>query len=381
MGVASLRARLLALPCLLLPAMTSIDAATLSPAEREAVPIVIAHRGASGYRPEHTLAAYELAIDMGADYIEPDLVLTRDGVFIARHENALALVEARTGSVIEATTNVHTLPRFADRRATKQVDGNALTGWFAEDFTLAEIKELRARERIPHERPANTRHDDRYEIPTLQEVIDLAQRTGAALGRTIGIYPETKHPSYHASIGLPMEDKLVAVLAANGWNHAQAPVFIQSFEVGNLRYLRSITRVRLIQLLEADGQPWDFAASGDPRGYADLASAEGLTAIATYAQGVGPHKSLVIARTDDGALGPATRFVAEAHAAGLQVHPWTFRAENTFLPTDYRRSGGAGSRGDVEGEITAFLRAGIDGLFTDHADAGVAARNAFLKSR
>jgi len=381
MSAASLRARLLALPCLLLPAMTSIDAATLSRAEREAVPIVIAHRGASGYRPEHTLAAYELAIDMGADYIEPDLVLTQDGVFIARHENALALVEARTGSVIEATTNVHTLPRFADRRATKQVDGNALTGWFAEDFTLAEIKQLRARERIPHERPSNTRHDDRHQIPTLQEVIDLAKRRSADLGRTIGIYPETKHPSYHASIGLPMEDKLVAVLAANGWNHAQAPVFIQSFEVGNLRYLRSITRVRLIQLLEADGQPWDFVASGDPRGYADLASAEGLTAIATYAQGVGPHKSLVIARTDDGALGPATRFVADAHAAGLRVHPWTFRAENTFLPTDYRRSSDAGTHGDIEGEITAFLRAGIDGLFTDHADAGVAARNAFLKSR
>ncbi len=381
MGVASLCSRLLALPCILLPAMTSIDAASFSPAERETVPIVIAHRGASGYRPEHTLAAYDLAIDMGADYIEPDLVLTQDGVFIARHENALALVDADTGSVIEATTNVHTLPRFAARRATKQVDGQALTGWFAEDFTLAEIKQLRARERIPHERPDNTRHDDRHEIPTLQEVIDLAQRRGAALGRTIGIYPETKHPSYHASIGLPMEDKLVAVLTANGWNHAKAPVFIQSFEVGNLRYLRSITRVRLVQLLEADGQPWDFVASGDPRGYADLASAEGLRTIATYAQGVGPYKSLVIARTAEGALGPPTRFVVDAHAAGLRVHPWTFRAENTFLPTDYRRSGGAGTRGDVEGEITAFLRAGIDGLFTDHTDAGIAARNAFLTSR
>ncbi len=383
MRVASLRSRLLALPCLLLPAMTPVDAAPCSAnaAEREAVPLVIAHRGASGYRPEHTLAAYDLAIDMGADYIEPDLVLTRDGVFIARHENALALVDASTGSLIEATTNVHTLPRFAARRATKQVDGKALTGWFAEDFTLAEIKQLRARERIPHERPANVCHDDHHKIPTLQEVIDLAQRRSAVLGRTIGIYPETKHPSYHASIGLPMEDTLVAVLAANGWNDAQAPVFIQSFEIGNLRYLRTITRVRLVQLLEADGQPWDFVASGDPRGYADLASAEGLRTIAAYAQGVGPHKSLVIARTAEGALGPATRFVAHAHAAGLRVHPWTFRAENAFLPTDYRRGGGAGTRGDVEGEITAFLRAGIDGLFTDHADAGVAARNAFLKSR
>jgi glycerophosphoryl diester phosphodiesterase len=344
-------------------------------------PIVIAHRGASGYRPEHTLAAYELAIDMGADFIEPDLVLTKDGVFIARHENALAVVDPGSGEIAEATTNVHTLPEFATRRATKVVDGKTLTGWFAEDFTLAEIKRLRARERIPRERPQNTRHDDEYEIPTLQEIIDLAKRKGAALGRSIGIYPETKHPSYHASIGLAMEDRLVAVLQANGWNRADAPVFIQSFEVANLRYLSGITRVRLVQLLDSRGQPWDFSVRGDARGYADMATAEGLREIAAYAQGVGPNKNLVIARDARGRLAAPTPFVAAAHAAGLVVHPWTFRTENGSLPADYRRGGGPGTRGDGKAEIEAFLRTGIDGFFTDQPDIGVAARASFEAAR
>jgi len=342
-----------------------------------ATPVVIAHRGASGYRPEHTLAAYELAIDMGADFIEPDLVLTKDGVFIARHENALAIVDATTGVLVEATTNVHVLPEFASRRSTKVVDGKPLTGWFAEDFTLAEIKRLRARERIPRERPQNTSHDDRYEIPTLQEIIDLAKRKSAADRRTIGIYPETKHPSYHASVGLAMEDRLVAVLERNGWNRADAPVYIQSFEVANLRYLSGITRVRLVQLMDSRGKPWDVEARGDAITYADMATAAGLREIATYAQGVGPSKALVIARDAQGKLLAPTLFVSAAHAVGLVVHPWTFRTENTFLPLDHRKGQGAGTRGDGQAEIETFLRTGIDGFFTDQADIGVAARKAY----
>jgi glycerophosphoryl diester phosphodiesterase len=336
-------------------------------------PIVIAHRGASGYFPEHTLAAYAAAIDMGADYIEPDLVMTQDGVPIARHENALAVVDEATGTLLEATTNVHTLAQFAARRTVRTIDGKRVAGWFAEDFTLAEIRLLRARERIPRERPANVAHDDRYPIPTLQEVIDLAKARGRELGRPIGIYPETKHPSYHASIGLPLEPALLQILAANGWDHAAAPVFIQSFETGNLRALRTMTRVRLVQLLDARGRPWDLHTGGDPRTYADLASAEGLREIARYADGVGPNKALVIVRRADGRLGAPTSFVRDAHAAGLLVHPWTFRAENAFLPLDYRRGAERAVRGDGQGEIEAFLRSGIDGFFTDHADVGVAA--------
>ncbi|MCC6532837.1 MAG: glycerophosphodiester phosphodiesterase [Burkholderiales bacterium] len=345
-----------------------------------ATPIVVAHRGASGYRPEHTLAAYELAIDMGADFIEPDLVLTRDGVFLARHENALAIVEACGGRIVEATTNVHTLPEYSARCTTRRVDGKAITGWFAEDFTLAEVKRLRARERIPRQRPANVAYDDRFDIPTLQEVIDLAKRKSAALGRGIGIYPETKHPSYHAAIGLPMEARLVAVLEANGWNHAAAPVYIQSFEVGNLRHLNGISRVKLIQLMDVRGRPWDFQASGDTRTYADMRTPEGLREIARYAAGIGPHKDSIIGRDRDGRLGRPTRLVADAHAAGLLVHPWTFRAENAFLPGDFQRGIEAIERGDAAGEIQAFLRAGIDGFFADHADIGVAARGRHLAS-
>jgi glycerophosphoryl diester phosphodiesterase len=322
-----------------------------SPSRLVAKPIVIAHRGASGYFPEHTLAAYAAAIDMGADYIEPDLVMTRDGVLIARHENALAIVDEATDALIEATTNVHVLPQFAARRATRVVDGKRITGWFAEDFTLEEIKTLRARERIPRERPKNTAHDDHYPIPTLAEIIDLAKTRSRESGRSIGIYPETKHPSYHASIGLPLEPALVKILAANGWNGPDAPVFIQSFETQNLRALRAMTRVRLVQLLDARGRPWDFQANGDPRTYADLASASGLREIAQYADGVGPNKALVIGRSATGRLEEAGAFVRDAHAAGLLVHPWTFRAENAFLPLEFRRGSDRAERGDAQGEI------------------------------
>jgi glycerophosphoryl diester phosphodiesterase len=336
-------------------------------------PIVIAHRGASGYRPEHTLAAYELAIDMGADFIEPDLVMSKDGVLLARHENALAVVDVKSGAISEATSNVHELAQFASRRTTKSIDGKTVTGWFTEDFTVAELKTLRARERIPKERPANTAYDDQYAIPTFQEVIDLAQAKSAALGRTIGIYPETKHPSYHRALGLPMEDALVAVLEANGLNHRQAPVFIQSFEVENLRDLSTKTSVRLVQLLSSSGRPWDLAARGDGKTYADMATAVGLREIARYAQGVGPAKSYIIPRNRDGTLGTPTAFVRDAHAVGLVVHPWTFRAENAFLPTEHQRGASRTEHGDGVAEINAFLRAGIDGFFTDQADVGVRA--------
>jgi glycerophosphoryl diester phosphodiesterase len=375
--------RILLLPAslLALSAMPHGEGAAAAQTLTGAAPIVIAHRGASGYRPEHTLAAYELAITMGADYIEPDLVITKDGVLIARHENALAIVDAKTGALIEATTNVHVLPQFAARRTTRTIDGKPVTGWFSEDFTLAEIRTLRARERIPRERPGNTAHDDRYPIPTLQEVIDLAKAKGAALGRTVGIYPETKHPSYFASIGLPLEPPLLATLGANDWNRADAPVYIQSFETTNLQALRAATPVKLIQLLGASGRPWDLEAKGDARTYADLATAAGLKEIATYANGVGPNKSLIVPRNKDGALASPTTFVADAHAAGLAVHPWTFRAENSFLPAGLRKGTDPAAHGDGQREIETYLRTGIDGVFTDHADVGVAAVRALRGTR
>lgn len=345
-------------------------------AYRPGQPILIAHRGASGYRPEHTLASYALAIDMGADYIEPDVVMTKDGVLVARHENALAVADARSGAVIEATTNVHELPHFASRRATRTIDGKAITGWFSEDFTLAELKTLRSRERIPKERPGNVVHDDQHEVPTLQEVIDLAKAKGAARGRAIGLYIETKHPSYHASIGLPIEAALVSTLEANGLNDATAPVFIQSFEVANLRELRRIAKVKLVQLLASRGRPWDFALRGDARTYADMASAAGLEEIASYADGVGPAKSLVLTPS-----ATPTAFVRDAHAAGLVVHPWTFRAENAFLPAAHRRGSKPTEHGDAAAEILAYLHAGIDGFFTDHPDIGLQALRRFATSR
>jgi glycerophosphoryl diester phosphodiesterase len=333
--------------------------------------MVIAHRGASGYRPEHTLAAYDLAILQGADYVEPDLVITRDGVLVARHENALAVIDD-DGNVREATTNVHALPQFAHRRTTKVVDGTRITGWFVEDFTAGELKTLRARERIPRLRPGNAAYDDRFGIPTLREIVDLARRRSRELGRTIGVYPELKHPGYFEGIGLPMEDALLATLHASYGNTATAPVFIQSFEASVLERLRPRTQLPLVQLIAPDGRPPDFIVSGDRRTYADLATPTGLSGIATYANGVGVHKSLIIPRRPDGTLGTPTRLVQDAHAVGLVVHAWTFRAENHFLPVEYRRGADPAAAGDAEGELCAHLRAGIDGFFTNHPDRGVA---------
>lgn len=335
-------------------------------------PIVIAHRGASGYVPEHTLAAYAMAILQGADFIEPDLVITKDGHLIARHDNALDL-----------TTDVSSRPEFAGRKATKTVDGVVVTGWFSEDFTLEEIKQLRAIERIPGVRPANTRFDGQFEIPTLQEVIDLAQAYEKFLGYRIGLYPEIKHPTYFDRLGLPLEEPLVRVLRRNGYEGRNKRVFIQSFEINNLRKLKSMTRIPLVQLLWIEGKPYDVEAGGGSLTYEQMATPAGLAQIASYAQGVGPEKRFIIPLDSAGNLDPsrATQFVQHAHAVRLQVHPYTFCSENVFLPTNFRSSSDPNALGDGDGEIKTFLRTGIDGFFTDHTDRGIVARDAFLKNR
>jgi glycerophosphoryl diester phosphodiesterase len=285
-------------------------------------PIVIAHRGASGYRPEHTLEAYRLAVEMGADYIEPDLVITKDGVLIARHENE-----------ISGTTDV--AQRFPDRKRTKTIDGRAADGWFAEDFTLAEVRTLRARERVESRSHA---YDGQFAVPTLDDVIELAQRLGRERGRDVGIYPETKHPTYFRSIGLPLEEPLLAALTKYEWNRADAPVFIQSFEAGNLQALRQTTAVRLVQLTDDATMTTDAA----------------LEQIATYAHGIGPAKGLAM-----------TDLVTRAHRAGLFVHVWTLRADAAFLPAQYA--------GDAAAEVRRFRDLDVDGMFTDHPDVAVGA--------
>ena len=315
-------------------------------------PLIIAHRGASGYRPEHTLEAYELAIELGADFIEPDLVSTRDGVLIARHENDLS-----------ETTDVADHPKFSDRRKTKRIGRNEPTGWFSEDFTLAEIKTLRAKERLPSR---DQSHNGRFQVPTFQEVLDLARRKSAETGRTIGVYPETKHPTYFRSLGLALEEPLLATLEAAGYRDRNAPVYIQSFETGNLQELRRRTDLPLIQLLEVQGQPFDLTAAGDARTYRDLAAPEGLAAIATYADGIGPNKRLIVPIDAGGRLQPPTSLVADAHRAGLLVHAWTFRSDGPFLALNYE--------GDHRREYEQFFRLGVDGVFSDFTDHAVAAR-------
>ncbi|RIQ26880.1 esterase-like activity of phytase family protein [Jiangella rhizosphaerae] len=323
---------------------------------------VVGHRGASGYRPEHTLAAYETAILQCADYIEPDLVSTKDGVLVARHENEIG-----------GTTDVAGRPEFAGRRTTKTIDGTQITGWFTEDFTLAELRTLRAEERIPATRPQNTAFDGLYQIPTLDEVLDLARNSRTCDGRPVGVYPETKHPTYFDTIGLSLEEPLVAQLRANGMDHRDAPVILQSFETGNLEQLDRMTDVRIAQLISSSGAPYDLVAAGDPRTYADLATAAGLRAIARYADGVGLEKNVMIPRDADGTLGSPTPVIRDAHRAGLEVHGWTFRRENQFLPAEFRSSADPAGIGDVEAEIQVFLEAGMDGFFTDNPDLGAAA--------
>jgi glycerophosphoryl diester phosphodiesterase len=331
---------------------TNVPSAAATTAPNRA--IVIGHRGASGYRPEHTLASYQLAIDMGADFVEPDLVSTKDGVLVARHEN----------NIVE-TTDVASHPEFASRQTTRTVDGVARTGWFTEDFTLAELQTLRAIERLPQLR--GTAFDDRFEIPTFQEVIDLARRND------VGIYPETKHPTYFQGIGLPLEEPLVAQLEQAGLRGPNDKAYIQSFEVTNLQKLHGMTNLPLIQLLDATGKPYDFVVGGDPRTYADLATPAGVAFIAEYAQGIGVNKSLIIPRDVSTRLLPPTTLVRDAHARGLLVHAWTFRRENTFLPTDFQVGSLPAGIGDLKGEIRLFLKQGMDGFFTDNPDLGVGA--------
>jgi glycerophosphoryl diester phosphodiesterase len=296
-------------------------------------PLIIGHRGASGHRPEHTLEGYRLAADMGADFIEPDLVSTKDGVLIARHENEIG-----------ATTDVEV--KFPARRTTRTIDGQTVSGWFTEDFTLAEVKTLRARERLPFRSHA---YDGQFAIPTFDEVIELAHRLGRELNRPIGVYPETKHPTYFRGIGLPLEEKLIASLAKHGWDRKDAPVFIQSFEPDSLRLLRGKTSVSLIQLTSD----------------ASMLDAAGLKRIAGYADGIGPEKRLLVPIAPDGSVGAPTDLVQRAHAAGLLVHIWTIRVDRQFLPAGYHGRG--------EAEFEQFRDLGVDGIFTDFPDAAAKA--------
>jgi glycerophosphoryl diester phosphodiesterase len=346
--------------------------ATARPLERHdprtTAPIVIGHRGASGYRPEHTLASYRLAIRLGADYVEPDLVSTKDGVLVARHENEIG-----------GTTDVAEHPEFADRKTTKTIDGRSVTGWFTEDFTLAELKTLHAKERLPLVRPDNTRYDGRFEVPTLDEVLSLVRQEERRTGRRIGVYPETKHPSYFDDLGLSLEEPLVATLRRYGLDRAGSGVYIQSFETANLRELAEMTRVPLVQLIDASGAPYDFVEAGDPRTYRDLTTPEGLAWVASYADGVGANKLLVLPRdpvTD--ATGEPSDLVPDAHDAGLLVHVWTLRDENQFMASNFRRGADPNAKGDAYAEAMAFLDAGVDGIFTDHPDTTVMALEDWL---
>jgi glycerophosphoryl diester phosphodiesterase len=325
---------------------------------------VIAHRGASALLPEHTLAAYARAIADGADFIEPDLVMTRDGVLVARHENEIA-----------GTTDVAMHPEFAARRTVKHIDGIEVEGWFAEDFTLAELRTLRARERLPGLR--GTGHDGLYPVATLDEIVALAARESVARGRTVGLIPEIKHGTYFRSIGLPIEDALLDALAAHAYTRT-APVEIQSFEVGNLRYLdgerrrRGLANVRLLQLLgEPHGQPYDVAAAGGTLDYAAMATPRGLHEIASYADAIGPSSRMLVPLTPDGRLGAPSTLVRDAHAMGLEVHVYTFRPENAFLPPAWR-VGGDAQRNEAGSlaEIRACLAAGMDAFFTDDPAVG-----------
>lgn len=311
--------------------------------------LVIAHRGASGYRPEHTPAAYRLAAAQGADYLEPDLVATLDGVLVCRHENE-----------ISGTTDVAEHPVFADRRITKIVDGEAVTGWFVEDFTYAELRMLRARERMPALRSANTAYDCTEEVPTFDDVVALARQESQRLGRTIGVIPEIKHPTYFRRLGLPLEELLTERILALGLRPDE--IMIQSFEPTSLRRLAVMTRVPLVQLVDSESSPYDFLRVGDGRTFTDLLDPAGLREISTYAQILAPHKDLVIPRTPTGALGEPTRLVDQAHRAGLGVQAWTFRAERRFLPTDT----------DFRTELSRFASLGLQGIFSDHPDIAAA---------
>jgi glycerophosphoryl diester phosphodiesterase len=334
-------------------------------------PIIIAHRGASGHRPEHTLSAYRLGIEMGVDFIEPDLVLTKDGHLVCRHENEIG-----------GTTNVASKTEFGARKTVKIIDGERFEGWFTEDFTLAELKTLRCRERLPQLRPANIAFDGQDEIPTFQEVLALVRGKKAPSGNDMGVYPETKHPTHFDQVGLSFDAPLLAALRSADLDRADASVFIQSFEVANLKRLATRTKAPKIQLVSANGGPADDPAMT----YAAMMSHDGLAKIATYAAGIGPQKSMIIPQSSDGTPLPATDLVTRAHAANLALHPWTFRGENYFLPKDLKRGdiGDASYQrlaGDLVAECQRFLELGVDGLFSDNPGVAVTARDALVLAR
>ena len=367
---------------------SSDDGGSRYPTLRGDAPLVIGHRGAAGYLPDHTLEGYKKAIEMGADFIEPDLVATQDGVLVARHEPN-----------ITGTTDVSKRPEFADRKTRKTVDGVEEEGWFVSDFTLTELKTLRAIQPFADRDP---QFNGQFQIPTFVEVLDLAKAEGAKAGRTVGVYPETKHPTYHASLGLPLEDRLLATLAQYGYTTKASPAIVQSFEVANLKYLRSKTQVRLVQRVDGNdlnadgsidlaapyGRPYDFAVAGDARTFASLLTPAGLQQVKTYADGIGPWKpylipSRLVDRNSDGQpddlnadgkiddrdrvmLAP-TEVVKNAHAAGLFVHPYTFRSEARRLASDFK--------GDPKAEYKLFYELGVDGVFSDFPDQAKAARD------
>ncbi|MGW3835628.1 glycerophosphodiester phosphodiesterase [Streptomyces microflavus] len=327
------------------------------------VPTVIGHRGASGYRPEHTLGSYQLALDLGAHIVEQDLVPTKDGHLVCRHEND-----------ITGTTDVADHPEFAGRKATKSIDGVSYTGWFTEDFTLAELKTLRAEERIPGNRPDNTLYDGRWTIPTFEEVLRWADKEGRKRGKPVWLYVETKHPTYFRGLGLGLEEPLARLLRHYGRDRKNSPLILQSFEPTSIQRLaRLVATPRIVLLSGPTTRPWDFVESGDPRTVADLVKPAGLKWIASYAQGIGPTLDLVIPKDAAGRLTTPTTLVKDAHARGLLLHPYTLRNENSFLPADFRRGTDPNAYGDVFGAAAAYLATGIDGIFADHPDTALLA--------
>ncbi|MFJ5839480.1 glycerophosphodiester phosphodiesterase [Streptomyces shenzhenensis] len=333
------------------------------------VPTIIGHRGASGYRPEHTFGSYQLALDMGADIVEAgDLVPTKDGHLVCRHEPEIG-----------GTTDVADHPEFASRRTTKVLDGVSTTGWFTEDFTLAELKTLRAIERIPANRPHNNLYNGRWEIPTFEEVLKWQDEQTRKRGKQVWIYPETKHPTYFRKLGLGLEERVAKLLRKYGKDKRNSPVILQSFEPGSIQRLNKLVDNPLVVLLSSAGsRPWDFVEAGDPRTVADLVTPKGLRELAGYAQGIGPTLDLVIAKKADGSLGAPTTLVADAHKVGLILHPYTMRNENPFLPTEFRKGTDADAYGDAFGAFKAYFATGIDGVFTDNADTGLLAREDFV---
>lgn len=326
-------------------------------------PAVVAHRGASGHRPEHTLDAYRTAIRMGVDDIELDLVATRDGVLVARHDVELS-----------ATTDVARRPELAHLRTTRTIDGVVQHGWFVQDLTLAELKTLTARERMPATRPDSARHDGREGVATFNEVLAMVGAESARRGRTVGVMVELKHATHHDRIGLPLDEPLLRDLARHGLDHAWARVTLMAFETGILRRLAGRTRLPVVQLLDRpDRRPADLEAAGDLRTYGDLVTRDGLAEIDEYADGIGAHTSLVLPRDAEGRTGAASGLVRDAHRSWLTVHVWTVRAENRYLPTNLRVGTDPDAHGDMRAEVEALLDAGVDGVITDHPEVALAA--------